>query len=471
MSLSSNASGRAFSPLAMIVVVLVGVVSLAGLGVLSAYSPELKTGNDGGAHALSNSAVGFGGIARLVRMTGTPVTLSRGRLGDTAFDSLVVLTPPIGVNPDQVEDRENRRAHSTRPHRSTAAPPLIKVVPSGQHSAKDGSADQAISQIERGDAPADVRPPVILPGRTINPGGGPALIILPKWISVPDAKRRGWVATAGVYPGEAILAVLPERFRKDAVLTQHKGPASLALRRPSSAAVGRPMRVENLQTLSGPGWIAVATDSSGAAVLALKEGTRTYVLADPDLLNTQGLKTLDGARTAMAILDLTHAQGAPVLFDLTLNGFQRTRSVLRLMLEPPLLGATLLLAAIAVLAGIQAAARFGPARQSGRTIALGKRALADNTAALVRLAKREHSMATPYAALMRASVVRAIGAPRSLGEAELTAFLDRVGKTAKVTSPWSALAQQASRVRTPNELMQVARDLNRWKQEMTRGHQ
>ena len=469
MSPSSSLTGRAFSPLAMIVVVLVGVVSLAGLGVLAAYSPELKTGNDGGAHALSNSAVGFGGIARLVRMTGTPVTLSRGRLGDTAFDSLVVLTPPIGVNPDQVEDREDRRAPSPRPRGNGV--PTVTVVAAEPDRAEDDPANQDMGQREHGEAPPPSRPPVILPGRTINPGGGPALIILPKWVTIPDVKRRGWVATAGTYPADAILSVLPERFRKDAVLTQRKSPASLALRRPSGSVVGKTVRVENLQTLSGPGWIPVVTDASGATVLAVKEGTRTYVLADPDLLNTQGLKTLDGAQTALALLDQTRARGTPILFDLTLHGFQRTRSVLRLMLEPPLLGTTLLLAAIAVLAGIQAAARFGPARQSGRTIALGKRALADNTAALIRLARREHSMATPYAALTRASVVRAIGAPRSLGEAELTAFLDRVGTTAKVTSPWSALAQQASRVRTPNELMQVARDLNRWKQEMTRGRQ
>ena len=44
-----NRSSRgAFSPVTMIVVLLVGVVALAGLGVLSAYTPELKSGNDGG---------------------------------------------------------------------------------------------------------------------------------------------------------------------------------------------------------------------------------------------------------------------------------------------------------------------------------------------------------------------------------------------------------------------------------------
>jgi hypothetical protein len=454
MSRSSQLAGRAFSPLAMIVVVLVGVVSMAGLGVLSAYAPELKSGNDGGVHALSNSAVGFGGIAKLVRMTGTPVTLSRGTLGENAFDSLVVLTPAVGINPDQVADRDNSRP-GRRSRRSDAPIEVRRLDP------EDDKASPPHTSTNRPAAAA----------RPINPGGGPALIILPKWATLPDQKRRGWVTTAGTYDTRSILQVLPKSFQTGAVLTQRKGRASLALRRPSGTPVGSAVQIENLQTLSGPGWIPVVTDPSGAPVLAMKEGTWTYVLADPDLLNTSGLKTLAGAQTALALLDLVHTSDTPIIFDLTLHGFQRTRSVLRLMLEPPLLGATLLLAAIAILAGFQAVARFGPAREKGRTIALGKRALADNTAALVRLARREASMATPYAVLIRAWVVRAIGAPRSLNEAELSAFLDRVSASSNTTATYSALAHQAAVAKTPQDLMQVARDLNRWKQEMTRGRQ
>ena len=113
--------------------------------------------------------------------------------------------------------------------------------------------------------------------------------------------------------------------------------------------------------------------------------------------------------------------------------------------------------------------RFGPAREADRTVALGKRALADNTAGLVRLARREHRMAAPYARLVRTAVARAIGAPRTLSDAELDAFLDRVGAMTGVTPQYSVLAANAAKARTPKDLMSVARDLHRWKQEMTRG--
>jgi hypothetical protein len=141
------------------------------------------------------------------------------------------------------------------------------------------------------------------------------------------------------------------------------------------------------------------------------------------------------------------------------------------MLEPPLLGLTLALAALGGLAGLQAAVRFGPARETGRVIALGKRGLADNTAGLVRLARREHHMAVPYAVLVRTAVARAIGAPRGLSEAALEALLDRVGRTVGAAETYTALAEQARAAKTPGDLMRVSDALYRWSQELTRARQ
>ena len=438
MSRTSRAVAGAFSPVTVVVLALIAVVAMAGLGVLSAYAPELKTGDDGGGHALSNSAVGYAGIVRLLRTTGVPVTLSRGTVGFNGRDSLLITTPPFGVNADQVRDRVRKPDD-----RKTNAMPVI--------------GNRALTELT----------------------GGPTLIVLPKWSAVPEARHRGWVSTVGPYPAGSVLEILPESFRSGLGLNRRQSPAWVQLTRPSGQRIGRPVRIEALQTLSGttlsasgnaaPLWIPVLYEPSGGVILAMRRDTRVYVLSDPDLINTQGIKSLAGAETAVATLDLLRPGDAPVIFDLTLHGFQRTRSLLRLMLEPPLLGLTLLLAALAAFAGFQAVVRFGPAREADRTVALGKRALADNTAGLVRLARREHRMASPYARLVRAAVVRAIGAPRTLSEAELDAFLDRVGAMTGVTPQYSVLAANAARARTPNDLMSVARDLHRWKQEMTRG--
>lgn len=405
--LSGSASGG-FSPLTMIVVLLVGVVSLAGLGLLTAYQPELKSGNDGGAHALSHSSIGYAALPRLLRDTGAPVILARGRLGENGADSLLVLTPSAGAPPERIEDMDH---------------------------------------------------------------AGPTLIILPKWNAAPYRDRPGWVTTVGVNRPEQALSVLPEHLREGTRLTQTAGMQTVTLRRPNGQIFGVPVRTATPRRIAGDHWIPVVVDAHGEALLAMDSNSRTYVLADADLLNTQGLKTLNGAKTALAIMDIVRAEGAPVAFDLTLHGFQRTRSLLRLMIEPPLLGLTLVMAALAAFAGWQSLIRFGPTFQGGRVVALGKRALADNTAGLVRMAKREHHMASPYALLVRGTVARAIGAPRNLDGAELDAFLDRIGVTVGAARPYTVLAEEARTAQTPGDLMRVAHDLYRWTQEMTRARQ
>lgn len=408
MSRSARATGRAFSPVAMIIAILVGAVCFAGLGLLSAYAPELKSGNNGGEHALSRAATGYGALPNLLRNLDVPVVMNRGVLTEEAIDSLLVLTPSPDTRPEDIEDVRH---------------------------------------------------------------DGAVLIVLPKWQAIPDAKHPGWVQTVGTLPPAATLATLPDTLRKNSELLTRNGSATVVLRRPDGTPFGAPVKVEGLRTLSGPQWIPVVVDDQDHPVLVMHSELRTYVLADPDLINTQGLKTLAGAKTGVALIDIARAQTSPVIFDLTLHGLQRSRNLLRLMLEPPLLGMTLVLAALAVFVGFQAIIRFGPAREMDRIIALGKRGLADNTAGLVRLARREHHMAAPYALLIRAAAARAIGAPRHLSDASLDAFLDRVGRTNGAADTYSSMAEQARNARTAGDLMQVARALYRWNQELTRGRQ
>ena len=80
-------------------------------------------------------------------------------------------------------------------------------------------------------------------------------------------------------------------------------------------------------------------------------------------------------------------------------------------------------------------------------------------------------MATPYALLVRAAVVRAIGAPRNLTDDDLDAFLDRVGSATGASLPYTTLAQNARDARNPADLVRVARDLYRWTKEMTHARQ
>jgi hypothetical protein len=196
-----------------------------------------------------------------------------------------------------------------------------------------------------------------------------------------------------------------------------------------------------------------------------------YLLAEPDLLNTYGLRSLVGARAALALLAAARPSAhSAVFFDVTLNGYQRERSLWKLAFQPPFLAATLCAFAAAILMGVHAAVRFGAPAAEDRAFGLGKRALADNQAALIRMAKREHRMAPAYAGLVRDRVARAVGAGSITDEAALEALLDRLGAT-RVEHPFSTLMSESRQVADPAGLMRLARRLHQWKLEMTRERQ
>ena len=399
---------RLFRPVTVLWMVLVGVFAFSAFAALSAYAPDLRSGADGGAHALSKSAVGFAGLAELMKDEGTPVLVSRGpRAVAGASGGLLVLTPSPETTPKAI-------------------------------------------------------------GAFKFPGGS-ILVVLPKWGAAPQTLKPGWVDKAGLIDAAEAAGPLKD-LSSSTTIERRQGVSqptfswTLAF---NPGGAGRLGPTDSLQTLSGPDWKPVIVDDRGKAILALSRKQPIYVLADPDLFNTHGLANLDTARAADGIVQLLRG-GGEVILDVTLNGFTRGRSLLRLSLEPPFLGVTLCLLAGAVLMGLQAAARFGPPLRPAPALALGKRALADNSAALVRLARREARMAGPYADLVRDDAARTVGVPRDLDPAELEGVLDRLGKARGAASNFSQLAARARAASDPGELMRTARELFQWKAEITR---
>jgi hypothetical protein len=115
-----------------------------------------------------------------------------------------------------------------------------------------------------------------------------------------------------------------------------------------------------------------------------------------------------------------------------------------------------------VLMGLHALARFGQPRAGGRAFALGARALVDNSADLVRMAKKEHELAPAYADLIRSLVARAAG-----GHTAQEHWLDDLARRRGATAP-GELAAEAQTAKTRDDLMAVARKLYDWRGEMTR---
>jgi len=142
----ASSGAGAFRARTVAIMLAVGILGFAATVVLGAYAPDMRSGNNGGGHALSNAAIGFSGIVRLAEATGrNPVIIRDDQRLDG--DALVVLTP------------------------EAAATPMGDVLTTRK--------------------------------------GKPTLVILPKWSTMPDRAHPGWVRYIGLYPAsepEGVLA-------------------------------------------------------------------------------------------------------------------------------------------------------------------------------------------------------------------------------------------------------------------------
>jgi hypothetical protein len=393
-----------FSPLVGLALTAVGALSLLFYLLFSAYAPDYAGEGDTRANAVSRSAVGYAGLVSFLRLQGVPVLLSRG-LAAEEYEraSLIILTPSL----------ENT-----------------------------GEDILAVTDLE------------------------PKLIILPKWLAAPDPARRGWVRNVGLLRAEAIASRLLRSASQTSAVSQAAGVVPVTLYSGFGGTPTTPGPIESLQTISGDEWIGYVTDQANRLIVARLEGTETYVLSDPDLMNTHGLSDLATARAAAAIIQDIRAGDGPVVFDLTLSGYRRSPNLLRLAFEPPLLGATVCALLAALLMGMHASVRFGAPLEGRRALALGKQALADNSAALINMVGREHRIAPRYAAAIRRRVARIVGVASDARDEELNQLLDALRRRNNTAQPIEKLIAEAHDAKDADDALRVARKLHRWRRSM-----
>lgn len=397
----SGASGaNAFSVRTVAILLAVGILAFIAMLVLGAYAPDLRSGRDGRAHALSNAAVGYSGIVRLAEATGR--------------------NPQVVRNPRQLDGED-----------------LVVLTP------ESGATDMTKALAAR--------------------GAKPTLVILPKWRTSVDPTHSGWARFVDFRDVDDVERVLAPQYKLKVTRYASGGRPLRALSwMPRSITFAAPRPV---QTITGLDVRPILTDADGHIVLGQIGGGPLYVLADPDLLSNIGMRDAAQARAALELLDWLNATGAKTItFDVTLNGFGASPSPLKLLFDPPFLAMTLTLAAAVLLAGVQATARFGPARRRARAIAFGKTALIDNAAALVRKAGRQGRLGPRYVDLVRERAGGVFGVPARLQGEAVDGYLDGLRGRAR----FSALAAEAQAARDPRAMLAAAQALHHWLWEKTR---
>jgi hypothetical protein len=361
VAIGGGSTEGAFNARTMLIVTAIGALAFIAVLILGAYAPDLRSGRNGGGHALSNAAIGFSGLVRLADATGRKPMIVRS-VPDLKNENLAVITPD------------------------------------------DGGTD--LSKILQ------------------TRGARPTLLVLPKWLTMADPLHSGWVRVIGLMPADnpartlapanPLVVSRAKGHGEPLVNTDGDAPAEMRFLAPAV-----------VQTMTGKDLQPLITTRSGAIVMGKISGGNLYVLAEPDLINNHGMGDERQAQSALALLDyLNSTNNDGVVFDVTANGLGRSRSPLKLAFDAPFLGVTLTIFAAMLLAAWQALVRFGPVRRRERAIAFGKAALVDNSAALIRRAGREARLGGRYVEVIRDRAVTLFRIPPTLDSETLDARLE-----------------------------------------------
>lgn len=399
---AKTGAAQVFNPRLVFGLVGAGVLAFIALMLVVAYGGSIGAGRSGRAHALSVSAVGFKGLVDLVGNFRT-TRMIRGP-AEYGVEELVV----IAVEPQS-------------------------------------RAEDLANLLERRQ-------------------GQPTLILLPKWLTRPETGRPGWVRAVAPVAGELALPVLGRKLSVRIARTSARtAPGSDMLDGLSVPVPASP------QVIAGDDLIPLVSLPGGGALVAGLGDQPHYVVADPDLMNNHGLRDPARAQAALELIDRLNATSTnAVAFDLTVNGLgdRAQPNLLRMAFEPPFLAMTLALFIAALLAGLHGAVRFGQAKAEARAIALGKSALVENSAGLIRLARREPHLGGAYAELVRQDAARIAAAPGWVQGEALDAYLDKLSRADRPN--FSTLAARLAAARDRHALMAAARALFSWKKDIIR---
>jgi hypothetical protein len=419
-----NSTPNPFSVRTITIMLTVAIISFASVLALSGWAPELRRKDTAGPHPFSTSSLGFQGLVRLLEARGDSVSVSQhSQLLATRTGGLMIITlPPYGTLAQLDDPAPSGRTLIVLPKWDGQGDPFnIK---------RQGDTDiLTLEDVQR------------------------ALIGLEQISGMPVPDYSYDAADDDV---DAIAATDTQVSRMEV--------SSSSATRFGDTSVWPDL---GLQTITSSTLLPVIAHD-GKILLAKTPYADTYILTDPDVFHTFGLARYENAALATRIIDYVRGNPAePIYLDASLHGFELSNNLLKMAFDIPFLGATLIGMASALLLGWAALVRFGSAAREERVIALGKQALADNSAALFTMARREKEIAKGYLSLIRRRAARDVNAPRSLQESGLSALFDKLGPEKQSGKSFSQLeAGFDTPLGSRDDMMNKARALFRWRRDV-----
>jgi hypothetical protein len=402
----------------------IAVASFAIFLVLLAYGHDLEGRPVPGPNTFSRSALGYEGAAELLRAMGLGVVSRQAPAGS-------------GVGPDH--------------------PLVVAEADPGQGG---GSARQETLWQEAEDRKA------------------PLVVILPKWSPGEARKDKPeWLAQVELMPDLRVRSALGPLWTTAHPTEIRRLAHARSCQASWSGGESAPLNIDTenvVQLLGADESLEPVIECAGGLLVALRPASghrpKVVVIADPDLLNNQGLGRGDNASAVYQIF--TRTLGAKgVVFDETIHGFTRTRGLIAEALRFPMVLAVLqglVLLGVVLWAGM---GRFGKPLPGAAGLAAGKEMLIGNTAELLTGGGHVADSASRYFQQTTRAVAAFYFLPPDLPEAarlaRLQALSEGHGKRLNLIALEADLQRLPAGRRGEDQAAWIAQRLYQWRVEMT----
>lgn len=298
--------------------------------------------------------------------------------------------------------------------------------------------------------------------------GARTVIVLPKWRGEPSTERSGWIGQANLLSTADAVDVLELALGEACPVVRSEAPAPLRSSLPGGAAPTLPF----VQLVDPDCGLVPLVENGTGTLIGRAKDRPVYVIADPDLLNTQGLAMGENAAVVQALF-VGELRAKGLVVDEVLHGFGQVPSLWRELFSMPLVPVTLHVLALLTLAVLAALGRFGKAARLPPRVPPGKRALIESTAQLLDGGRHHAESARQYvrAMLRRASAEASL--PPAEGPDALLA-LATLAKSRGVSVDVTALVAESEALlpgpRSAARAVELAALAHRFRLEMKHGH-
>jgi hypothetical protein len=297
------------------------------------------------------------------------------------------------------------------------------------------------------------------------------LLVLPKWTGPPSTRKSGWLGEAELRPkGDvdwALNLVAPQADDLDVdqvVWTSNSLNMAPTLEAPIQLVHG-----DRLQPLiaSKDGMLLGQLVSRNRKIWVLSDPDviSNHGLAEPG----------NAALAVAIINGLRSGSGSVVFDETLHGFISEPASPILLLFRFPFVLVTLQAVIAMVLLLWATLNRFGAPQQAPPSMTAGRLGLLQNIAKLLEFSGHQEVMIRRYVLETVRDVARQLHAPRGLSTPALVAWLQRVGAARGTDVDCGDVIAQAEgltdgRRRNPASLVRLARDIHRWRGEIVDGH-